>query len=99
MLVAFFANKNNQGESMNKLIRDLIRLFNVKRGYYNEEGKPLVCPFCDCGKIDEHIVGLINNDVCEIDYKCSKCGKRVGFWAYGSYDPDYMDTFYWETLI
>ena len=84
---------------MSKLIERLIRYWNIEKGYYNEEGMPLVCPFCDCGNITEHPTGFVDGSVRETCFKCSKCGKTVGYWCEGSYDPKYVNTFYWETLL
>ena len=58
----------------------------VKQGYIAEDGTPLKCHFCGSKKLEE--VGQYYEDCVLVEYevKCKLCGKRVGYWAYGSWE-------------
>lgn len=40
------------------------------------------------GRITEHVTDTIAGHACEIEYR-GRFGRVVGFWAYGSFDPQY----------
>lgn len=84
---------------MGEILRALISEFNVKRGYFTDEGRPLICPYCNSGDIQEYTVCWEAGSECEVSYRCGSCSKEVGFWAYGAFDPDYVQTFYWRTIL
>ena len=49
-------------------------------------GEPRRCPYCGSNEHKAKVVDTINYDPCEIKYICKKCGKQIGYWAYGNYD-------------
>lgn len=66
--------------------------------YFADDGAPLQCPKCECRYIREKIVGVVDvvhgqGPTCEAEYFCQECGEPVGFWAYGSWHPEYRDSF------
>lgn len=56
----------------------------INNGYEDGDGKKLKCKFCDCKELEckneifEGGIGTV-----EFDYYCTKCGKKIGSWAYG----------------
>jgi hypothetical protein len=58
----------------------------VKWGYIMEDGTPIKC-FCGCSDLKYTVVDRINYDICEQDVHCIRCGKLVGHWGYGSWEP------------
>lgn len=55
-------------------------------GFIGITGEPRRCQHCGSSKHKAKVVDTINYDPCEIKYICSKCGKQIGYWAYGNYD-------------
>jgi hypothetical protein len=47
-----------------------------------------ICQRILLGKITDKITGTINGTACEVEYH-GRFGMQVGFWAYGSFDPQY----------
>jgi hypothetical protein len=67
------------------------------RDYFTEDGAPKKCPKCDSPKITEKILAVVDvfqgmGPTCEAEYFC-ECGECVGFWAYGSWHPQYRESF------
>lgn len=67
------------------------------RDYFEDDGAPIKCPKCDSMKITEKIIGVVDvfrgmGPTCEAEYFC-ECGECVGFWAYGSWHPQYRESF------
>lgn len=58
----------------------------IKWGYTKENGEPIKC-FCGCTLLKFTITDKIDNTVCEEDVHCIRCGKLIGHWAYGSWEP------------
>lgn len=54
---------------------------------YDSDGACIKCPNCKSTEINQHVVDSINGYASEIEEYCNNCKKRVGYWAYGSYDP------------
>ncbi len=59
--------------------------------YYDETGRPVRCVHCGCGEILRTTKDRIEGTVCEEEYWCRGCGKVVGYWAYGYFDPEYAN--------
>jgi hypothetical protein len=62
---------------------------------YTESGMPIKCFKCGCTEIDEKVRDFV--DVCcgtgpvlEAEYICNACGTSVAYWAYGSFDPNFL---------
>ena len=74
-----------------------IKINKVAAHYFNEDCSPIKCPKCDSIKINEKILGMIDlfqgiGPVCETEYIC-ECGECVGHWAYGCWNPQFLDYF------
>lgn len=61
--------------------------------YYKDDGTPLRCRHC----LSDNLISVtkceINGTICEFAVDCNHCGKNVGYWAYGYYDPSYLNGF------
>lgn len=57
------------------------------RSNYDYKGECQKCPICGSKNFTDQITDTIANHVCEQYTYCKKCGERVNFCAYGSYDP------------
>lgn len=55
-------------------------------GFIGENGAPLRC---GCGNSEFHSDNTWYEDYCRVEYDliCNSCGTKVGYWAYGSFDP------------
>ncbi len=67
------------------------------RDYFYDDGSPKKCPKCGSTKIMEKVMGVVDvfcgmGPTCEAEYYC-ECGECVGFWAYGSWYPEYRQSF------
>lgn len=63
---------------------------------YTEDGQPIKCPGCGHETINEEVVSMVDayqgqGPVSEAKYICGNCKEVVGYWAYGHFDPAYMD--------
>jgi transposase-like protein len=55
-------------------------------GYIGKDFEPKKCPQCKCKKIITYKTFLDDQGrVDEYWVKCSRCGKHLGVWAYGSW--------------
>lgn len=70
----------------------------VRKGYivpftlgngYHHLGDVEQCFNCKSTDISQINIDMINSICCEYDYKCKKCGKILGHFAYGSYQYDF----------
>lgn len=41
------------------------------------------------GGINDRVLDYIQYTICEVEYTAKRSGKVIGYWAYGSYNPDY----------
>lgn len=62
--------------------------------YFESDGAPIKCPKCGSSDFRENILGVVDvycgmGPTCEAEYFCEVCGENVGFWAYGSWHPQY----------
>lgn len=65
--------------------------------YFEDNGAPKKCPKCNSTEITEKVIGVVDvycgmGPTCEAEYFC-ECGECVGFWAYGSWHPEYRRAF------
>lgn len=65
--------------------------------YFDDDGASIKCPKCQSIKFTEKILGVVDvyqgmGPTCEAEYIC-ECGEIVGFWAYGSWDPSFKDSY------
>ena len=67
-------------EEYEKYIEELI-----DEGYLSRSGMPLKC-FCGSNQLEEMGQYYENHYLVEYGLKCSICGKKLGTWAYGSWD-------------
>ena len=65
--------------------------------YYDDEHRPIRCRFCESTNITSKTTGYIEGYACEAEYRCGDCGEKVGYWAYGYFDP-YADPDYDPSL-
>ncbi len=78
---------------MSKLIfkiKHLLIRLNYKRnvllGYIEKNGEPKKCSYCKCKKLETYEVFRHDQGFVEEYWvRCSKCKKKVGVWAYGSW--------------
>lgn len=65
--------------------------------YYYEDGSPKQCRNCGCESFKDvyrSVLSVLPNGdgpPMEIEYFCFNCGASVAYWAYGSFDPSYLD--------
>lgn len=57
----------------------------IKDGYIAEDGTPLKC-FCGDTDFEESDQYYEDCHTVEFTLNCKACDKRVGYWAYGSWD-------------
>jgi hypothetical protein len=62
---------------------------------YTENGAPVKCWKCGGTKQREEVRSMVDvlygqGPVCEYEVFCAECGTAIGYWAYGSFDPSYM---------
>jgi DNA-directed RNA polymerase subunit RPC12/RpoP len=67
-----------------------------REGCYADDGSPIKCPECGHAEFTEKMRDFIDFGVgagpaTEIEYFCGACGESVAYWAYGSFDPAYLD--------
>jgi len=65
--------------------------------YFNPDASPIRCTKCNSTNFTEKLIGVVDvfqgmGPACEAEYFC-QCGECVGFWAYGSWHPQYLDAF------
>ena len=83
------------GETMKR--HPLERIVSLPReGCYADDGSPIKCPECGHAEFTEKMRDFIGFGVgagpaTEIEYFCGACGESVAYWAYGSFDPAYLD--------
>jgi len=75
---------------------------------WNKLKRYLITYRCECGvklypeNTYEEVVDTIAGIECEREILCKNCNRRVGYWAYGSYEPpvDRYEEFYmwWHDL-
>lgn len=61
--------------------------------YWYRDGQAKRCYVCISPRVKTNVVGLIDgymSEVCEYEEVCEKCGTRLAYWAYGSYDPCWL---------
>lgn len=57
------------------------------RLFFNADHSPKRCPDCWETSFNEYTKDSIEGTVCEFSVECTHCKQRVGYWAYGYYDP------------
>ena len=67
-----------------------------REGCYADDGSPIKCPECGHAEFTEKMRDFIDFGVgagpaTEIEYFCGSCGESVAYWAYGGFDPAYLD--------
>lgn len=70
---------------MNLRIEWLLRY--RKHEYFNENGEPIRCILCGGTHIHRRVTDSQDYMVLEEEYICANCSQRVGYWAYGYFDP------------
>lgn len=70
---------------MNLRIEWLLRY--RKHDYFNENGEPIRCLLCGGTHIHRRVTDSQDYMVLEEEYVCANCQQRVGYWAYGYFDP------------
>lgn len=65
--------------------------------YYDEDGSPKRCYKCGCVEFTSKcrsMLAVLDNGTgpeLETEYFCASCGVSVAYWAYGSFDPGYLN--------
>ncbi len=67
-----------------------------REGCYTADGTPIKCPECGHAEFNEKMRDFIDFGVgagpaTEVEYFCGACDVSVAYWAYGSFDPAYLD--------
>ena len=86
--------ENDKGDSAEPIVETCL---DFVRDYFEDNGSPIKCHKCDSIKIEEKITGVVDvfqgmGPTCEAEYFC-ECGECVGYWAYGSWHPQYRESF------
>ena len=76
-------------------VKFLLRRFIIHR-YYERDGYPIRCPYCDSSNVRAVTKDTIDYHVCEEEYFCMRCKNSVAYWAYGYFGPMEDYTFTWE---
>ena len=58
--------------------------------YFKDDGTPIKCFVCGCPDLKDRVMDAIEHTVCEVEVSCAH-GHKVGYWAYGSWDPGAME--------
>ena len=83
------------GETMKR--HPLERIVSLPReDCYAADGTPIKCPECGHTEFNEKMRDFIDFGVgagpaTEVEYFCGACDVSVAYWAYGSFDPAYLD--------
>jgi len=57
--------------------------------WYAKDGAPKRCTRCDSTKLCDEIRSRDEAYIYEYSVDCGDCGKPLGYFAYGSWDPQY----------
>lgn len=69
---------------------------------YHEKGHPRYCWRCYGHEFREHVRAYGDfYQIFEAEYLCTFCNESLAYWAYGGYDPYYVDSLieYKETIM
>ena len=64
--------------------------------HYYEDGSPKKCWKCGCEEIksiDRDWIAVLDNGtgpITEYESRCAACNELLGYWAYGYFDPAFM---------
>lgn len=59
--------------------------------YYNEDGMPIKCKFCDSTELEDEVEERLDYTASRYAVVCTQCHAEVGYWAYGYFNPMYME--------
>lgn len=62
--------------------------------HYTKKGEPLSCPRCSSTMLGQEIKATDGGHTSEFAVRCGACNAVVGYWAYGSWDPETVA--HWE---
>ena len=62
-----------------------------KSEYYNKDNCPIKCFKCESTDIENIIMSRDEAYVYEALLNCKSCEQELGYFAYGYYDPKYME--------
>ena len=65
--------------------------------YYEDDCKPKKCTKCDSTDLKSTVDDIVNGHICEETVICRTCGKELGFWAYGNWNPKYREEYEQQT--
>ena len=76
---------------MNKIKRFTFRIFRFyfRKFYYNNEGMPIKCEYCDNNTMKYYVFDTIYGVASEEEIICKECLSTIGWKSYGNYDQDY----------
>lgn len=57
---------------------------------YRKDGSPMRCPVCKSTSLSEEVKAVDGGQASEVLVTCDDCGKEVGFYGYGAWDPNFM---------
>lgn len=81
---------------LSPILKVIFRRF-IIRSYYDKDGYPKKCPYCDSDSISSKVKDVVSGIACEEEYYCLQCKNSVAYWAYGYFQPieDWMFTWEW----
>lgn len=64
--------------------------------FYHEDGAPKKCRSCGHTEFKERVRDFIDvfegrGPITEVEYLCGNCNSSVAYWAYGYFDPAYLE--------
>lgn len=61
--------------------------------YFKTDGTPIKCTKCGSKNLNDLSKYESSGIIIEMDILCSDCDEVLGYWAYGSWDSNFMDAF------
>ena len=73
------------------------------RRYFNKDHSPKRCTKCEEQRITTKTMAVDGGYASEVEYACYLCGTRLGYYAYGFFDPcfemGYLDAGMYEATV
>lgn len=65
--------------------------------YFKPDNSPTKCTKCDSTDLKSIVADITNGYIGEETIICRTCGKDLGFWAYGVWNPKYKEEYEKQT--
>ena len=68
-------------------------MYDDDKRYFNDDDSPKRCTNCESTGFITTVIAIDGGHISEIAVRCSSCDKRLGYRAYGNYDPCFLMNF------